>query len=260
MGVQSESRGEVVRCYYSRCVQPRHDNTPTPSQGEGVSARPSPVSGEWANGCTLGRDEGDAGADMDVAVIDPAEAGATPEEVHLADEHPIAARGDADDLGEMADEVRALHATGEGDRRARRGHTGALVAAAPEDIGLSGVQHLRPPVTPAEAGAENVAGGIRRVDISVAARRDGPLADVGHEHGRALTGLAGSRECDLIGRRGGGAFAQAGGRGGGQAGLAWHPPHIVGDGGVANVVPVGGAVEYAAGPAIAEPAVDRKST
>src|SRR5689334_16233777 len=203
----------------------------------------------------LGGDEGDAGADVDVTVIDLAKAGATPDEVHLADQHPVAAWRDANHLGEMADEVRALHTAGEGDRRARCGHARAVIATSPEDVGLSRVQHLWPPVTPAEAGTVDVVGRVGRVDVGVAARRDGPLADVGHKHGRALAGLAGGRERHLIGRHSGGAFAQACGWGGGQSGLARHPAAIVGDGRVADVVPVGGAVERAAGPAVAEPAV-----
>src|SRR5690348_18483093 len=98
--------------------------TPPPRHRARVSARG--VAGQ-ANGRTLGGDEGHARADVDVTVVDLAKSGATPEEIHLADQHPVAARRDADDLGEMADEVRALHTAGEGDRRARRGHARAVV-------------------------------------------------------------------------------------------------------------------------------------
>src|SRR5690348_18419660 len=106
-------RHATSRC--SCCSRPNRD-TPAPSRGEGVFARCARHKHRQASGRTLSGDEGDSGADVDVAVIDLAEAGPTPEEVHLTDQHPIAARGYAHDLRKVPDEVRALHTAGEGNR------------------------------------------------------------------------------------------------------------------------------------------------
>src|SRR5579864_7649253 len=101
-------------------------------------------------------DEADARADVNIAVVHPAEATAAPGEVHLGNQHPVASWGDGDDLGVMPIGARALHARRLIDHRTGHRDGATSVAGAVYQVRLAGMEHERPPVAVAEAGAPDV--------------------------------------------------------------------------------------------------------
>src|SRR5262249_59908841 len=96
-------------------------------------------------------DEVDVRRDVDVAVIYQAEAGTTPGEVHLADQHPIVVRGDGHSDRPVTDALGALFTAVEEDRRPGHRPGAAWIRRVLEDVRMIVTWETRAPVAEAKA-------------------------------------------------------------------------------------------------------------
>src|SRR5579883_1505165 len=96
---------------------------------------------------------------MDVTIIHPAEASATPAKVHLADEQPVAAGADADQLRPVTGGACALHVGVEPDGLASFGDRTARQVGR-RDVWIVEVLLVHPPVAVTKPWTHGEVGGV----------------------------------------------------------------------------------------------------